>query len=433
MRTSKINLKVTSSIFKIKFFVKKTIYFNKMKVKNLLFLKLTFLFFSVNAQDSLDNSFSFKWDTGFKLESQDKDFKLKFGGRLMYDYSYINQNSQLDENFEPLENPSNVELRRARMFISGTVYKNMLFKIDADISNGKVDLKDVHIGLSDLPGIGTILLGRFKEPLSLSNLTSSNKITFLERPENQSFGPTRNTGVMIFNEFLNNRLAAQFAVFKNGGHNDHIKVNNNGYAIDSRVTGIILKNSEMSELLHIGVSHSYRKPKTKEYKISPRLPAHMAPKYISSNDINGINYVQLLNFESFYIRGPFSLQAEYLNSSLKTQINSLNLSSYYGQVSYFLTGEHRSYKNSFSPFGIIKPKRNFIGREKGWGALELALRYSASDLIDENIIASKQTNFTLGLNWYLNPISRIMVNQVWADMENMGKVNITQVRLQVRF
>lgn len=94
-----------------------------MKVKHLLFLQLIFLYFSVNAQDSLDNAFSFKWDRGFKLESQDKDFKLKFGGRLMYDYSYIIQNARLSENFEPLENPSKVELRRARMFISGAVYK----------------------------------------------------------------------------------------------------------------------------------------------------------------------------------------------------------------------------------------------------------------------------------------------------------------------
>lgn len=74
-----------------------------MKVKHLLFLQLIFLYFSVNAQDSLDNAFSFKWDRGFKLESQHKNFKLKFGGRLMYDYSYISQNARFSENFEPLK------------------------------------------------------------------------------------------------------------------------------------------------------------------------------------------------------------------------------------------------------------------------------------------------------------------------------------------
>ncbi len=404
-----------------------------MKINQLLFIIFAFSFFASSAQDSIENTFTLKWDDGFKLESQDKNFKFKFGGRIMYDYSYINQDDKLDRTFEPLKNPSNLELRRTRIFISGKVYNNMLFKVDADISNAKVDLKDVHVGLSELPIIGTILLGRFKEPLSLSSLTSSNYTTFMEGSEILSFSPTRNTGVMIFNEFFNNRLGAQLAVFKNGGHSEHIKVNNNGYAIDSRITGFLIKNEEKHELLHLGASYSYRKPKTKEYKISPRLPAHMLPKYINTFDLNAVDNVQLLNFESFYFRGPLSLQAEYLNASLKTQINTLKFYSYYGEVSYFLTGENRNYKNSFNPFGNIEPKSNFLGRERGLGAWELALRYSETDLNSENIMGGKQSNVSLGVNWYLNPISRIMINQVWADIENMGKVNITQVRLQVIF
>lgn len=404
-----------------------------MKVKHLLFLPLIFSFFSVHAQDSLDNGFSFKWDKGFKLESQDKNFKLKFGGRLMYDYSFINQNTQLDENAGSIENRSNGELRRMRIYISGEVFNNMLFKVDADISNTEVALKDAYIGFSEIPVIGTLLLGRFKEPTSLSTLTSSNYSTFMEGPDNQNFGPVRNTGIIVFNEFFNNRMGVQLAIFKNGGHQEHIKVNNNGYAVDTRITGLPIHKPEEKELLHFGISYSYRKPKTKIYQISPRLPANLLPKYINTGDIESIDNVQSVNFETFYFRGPLSVQGEYFTSRLKTSANSLNYTNYYGQVSYFLTGENRTYKNSYNPFDRVDPKKNFMGKEKAWGAWEIAMRYSLTELDSREVFGGKQNAFSLGLNWYLNPISRIMVDQTWADIENMGKVRITQIRLQILF
>ena len=404
-----------------------------MKASQFLFIALMLLCFNVNAQDSIDNPFSFKWENGFKLESKDKQFKLNFGGRLMYDYSYINQDAQLDKNAGRFENRSNGELRRMRFYVSGQLYNNMLFKVDADVSNAQVELKDVYMGFDKIPALGTLLVGRFKEPLSLSTLTSSNYITFMEGPENQNFGPVRNTGIIVYNEFFQNRLGAQFAVLKNGGHQESIKINNNGYALDSRITGLLIHKPEKKELLHVGASYSFRKPKTKTYRISPRLPANLLPKYINTGDIEDLKNVQSLNFESFYIRGPLSLQGEYLSSHLRTTTNSLNFSSYYGQVSYFLTGENRTYKNSYNPFDRVDPKRNFMGKEKGWGALELAMRYSTTELNSQEVIGGKQSKFSLGLNWYLNPISRIMFNQIWADIADMGKVSITQVRLQVQF
>jgi len=68
----------------------------------------------------------------------------------------------------------------------------------------------------------------------------------------------------------------------------------------------------------------------------------------------------------------------------------------------------------------------------------LAARYSTVDLTDKDVKGGEQYNITAGLNWHLNPNSRIMFNYVYADLENRADVkdddiNIFQVRFQVNF
>ena len=52
---------------------------------------------STNAfsQETASNPFTIKWDNGFKLDSQDQKFKLKFGGRIMLDHAYFFQDDDL--------------------------------------------------------------------------------------------------------------------------------------------------------------------------------------------------------------------------------------------------------------------------------------------------------------------------------------------------
>jgi len=49
------------------------------------------------------------------------------------------------------------------------------------------------------------------------------------------------------------------------------------------------------------------------------------------------------------------------------------------------------------------------------------------------IDGNRLDDFTLGVNWYLNPMMRMMFNYVFADSEDSGDANIFQMRLQVAF
>ena len=68
------------------------------------------------------------------------------------------------------------------------------------------------------------------------------------------------------------------------------------------------------------------------------------------------------------------------------------------------------------------------------GALELAARYSSMDLSEAN--GGILNDITLGLNWYLNPSTRIMFNYVMgvADVNSEDiNENTLQMRMQIDF
>jgi len=43
------------------------------------------------------------------------------------------------------------------------------------------------------------------------------------------------------------------------------------------------------------------------------------------------------------------------------------------------------------------------------------------------------SNVTAGINWYINPATKIAFNYVYTDVKNLGKANIFQMRFQVAF
>jgi len=404
-----------------------------------MFLALFFFtFLTVTSQEKKENPFSFKWDNGFKVESADKNFKFSFGGRIMADHAFFSQDAGLDDAFGQLLVKNGTEIRRARLFIAGTVYTNVDFKLDLGFEGGEVGFKDVYLGIKNIPIVGNIRIGNVKEPIRLEMLTSSKYITFLERSLHSDYSPTRNNGLLLFNDFLKKRLSAQAGLFRNAGGNANDLSANDGYVFTSRITGLAIDDKEKKQLLHLGLGYSFRKPETEEYRVSSRPEAHLSgKKYINTGIIEDVNSVNMVNFETALVKGPFLLQAEYLMTDVNTGIgnseNTYNFSSYYGQVSYFLTGESKKYKSSYSGFNRVKPNKNFGGKNKGSGAWEVALRYSNSDLNSKDVFGGEQTDVTLGLNWYLNPVTRIMVNHVWEKVKNFGNAKTFQVRFQIDF
>jgi len=344
---------------------------------------------------------------------------VKYGGRIMYDMAVWGDSV--------MENVG-TEFRRVRVFNSGKLYGNVKYKLQLDFAGGEVSFKDVWMELEELPFSGKLRVGHFKEPLRLEALTSSKYITFMERGLMASLSPERNTGAM-YHLTSGNKFSLQSGVFREGDNFGDDKEATNNINITSRITYLVINNDK--KLLHLGVNNSIRKNNKKIYKISSRAENHLGAKLIDVT-FEDINESNLLGGEFAYVNSSFSLQGEYLQITL-IGVTETKLSSYYTQLSYFLTGESRPYNSSLDGFGRVKPNNNY--GNGGRGAIEVVARISQISLEKANM--GQLNARTIGLNWYLNPNTRVMLNYVMGErIDLLGEViteNAAMMRVQLDF
>ena len=379
-------------------------------------LLFTFSLLMLSIGNSQD--FTTKWGNGYKLSSSDGEHSLKFGGRIMSDYAIWNNG---DETF------SGTEFRRVRFFNSGKVYGNVKYKLQLDFAGGGVSFKDVYMEVA-MPYAGNVKVGHFKEPFRLEALTSSKYITFMERALPIAFSPERNVGIMLHESFMDDKLSIQAGLFREASSGND-KMIDDVRNITTRITFLPINND--NNLLHLGAAFSSRSSSDDTYSVSSRAENHLGTKLLDM-DLDNVTGMNLMGAEMAFVMGSFSVQGEYVMNSVEA-MEDYSFSGYYGQVSYFLTGEKRKYKNSLAGFDRVKPNKNMKEGE-GLGAFELAARYSSMDLSEAH--AGTLNDITVGLNWYLNPCTRLMFNYVMGTLDNHGvetTENTFQCRMQIDF
>lgn len=396
-----------------------------------LFLLFSFLFTSLFSQTKV--ALAPYWDNGLKLESSDKGFSVKIGGRIQYDIMYISQDDSLNNNFDA---QNGTEFRRARLYTSGTIYKTIKYKFQIDFAGNKVVIKDAYLKFTKVPGIGNITVGNMKEPRGFEMLTSSKDITMMERSLTNQFDNDRNLGIMLNNSFLDKRLSLSLGYFYPSSNN--AKYSGNKYNITFRVAGVPYYNNENGlKVVHLGTGITYEKHDDHEMSYASRPEAHMAPRYLKIN-VDKTKNINEINGELVVVYNCLALHSEYTFAGVRTGDNSVlkendyGFYSFFGTLSWFITGEHKNYSKKKSTFGRISPKKN-LGTKGGFGAIEIALRYSTLNLNDKDLSGGEMNNITAGINWYLNPVTRITFNYVHSNIYELGISNIYQMRFQIAF
>jgi len=377
--------------------------------------------------------FSTDWNHYLKFESADKAFQIKMGGRIHFDMMFIGQEDSLSNHFLA---ENGAEFRRVRLFTAGKLYQNVEFKVQLDFAKGVVVLKDVYLRVTKLPVVGNFQVGNFKEPMGFEMITSSNNITEMERSLTDALTPDRNLGLMVFNQWAKKRVAAFAGFFypSMGGY----KYQGNAYHLTGRLVGVpVYKTEGNYQVLHLGVSYSqsFNDGQALEYLARPE--SHLAPKYVSVN-YDAIQDVNKMGAELVYVYNQFSFQSEFMKHVISPAPSSaLAASTYvldvwYGILSWVVTGEHKPYHLGSGSFDGISPHKNF-GKDGGIGAWEVSLRYSEINLDDHEIHGGRMRDITLGVNWFLNPVTRISANYISSDVVGLGRAGIFQMRFQLTF
>ena len=389
------------------------------------------------------------WKDGFRLDSREKNLGMKFNLSIMGDGGYINADDDLNRAFPDLEGSSLV-LRELMVTMVGHLYDFADYKLQVDFANVR-DIKDEWIRFKNIPLIGHFTVGHIKEPFSLEELTSLSAITFMERAlPTLAFTPGRNMGITRQSPAFDQRMTWAVGAFLNtgsfgtvGDSSDQLS-EANGWDFTGRITGLPHYEDRGRRLLHLGLSYTHQVRgdaiSDAQVEFRARPESRLTDDRLVDTGEFSTNWQGMISPELAMVSGPFSFQGETCLTYVDRDTGGNPwFWGFYLFGSYFLTGENRNYETSKAVFSQVKPNRNFHFGGEGWGALELALRFSYLDLNDAGINGGREHNITAGLNWYLTPDTRFMFNCIRARVKDRdtppsvdnGLSHIFQLRFQM--
>lgn len=375
-------------------------------------------------------------------QPEETNWETSWGGRVMIDYvTWADQ----DAGYGGGKTGRNyLELRRARFCAKGEGFGHYFWKIELDFAADDdssaqynagspglinvgpvVEMKDVYLGMHEVPLLGEVLIGHFKAPFSMEELTSSRHTTFMERALPNAFAPSRDIGVAAYNSTPSEHVTWAFGVFSDALPESTKQLTGDmGTQWVGRATWTPCHDelSDGRRVLHLGTGIRHVQTRGEVYRLRVRPETHESIRVIDfdGDPADRADQRTVYNAELAWIRGPFSIQAEGFVDNVDVAAGGdVNAYGAYSQASYFLTGENRVYKRSQGRFGRVKPFENFQiarGAPFGPGAWELKMRWSYIDVNnlyaagltgDTHEDADRVNNLAAGINWYWNPYTRI--------------------------
>ena len=351
-------------------------------------------------------------EKGFSFTSADGNFAINLKGILQFDSRTFFKDGGIQGNDGFL-------LRRARPIIAGTVFRDFdfLFVPDFGGSSGSV-IQDAYVNYRCQPEL-QFQFGKFKSPVGLELLQSDPDTPFNERALPTDLVPNRDIGAELHGDLFDGRAGYAAGIFN--GLGDARNSNNADFEDDREFAGRLFlqpwKNSDRAVLqkFGFGVAGSYGNSSTAN--ALPATTGGTAPGYATDGQQQFFAYGNAVaaagrhwrvSPQGYYYYGPFGFLGEYVISSQQVQANTttgraLKNTAWQITGSWVLSGESASYK-------CVIPARPFDPSAGHWGAIQLVARYAHLDIdrdafplfADPNVSARSASDWSVGLNWYLN-------------------------------
>lgn len=348
---------------------------------------------------------------GLVVKDADGEFSIKLGGRMHADWSSHSGDESLAGGKEAVDG---TEIRRGRIALSGTAYRDFDYMIETDFGGDKVSAKDLLLVYHGFNAPMEFTVGHQKHAMSMEVQESSNDIMFTERSLVSALTiPYFDRAIGVNLKGYGNNWNVQAGLYGDSMANG-AKDKDEGHGFGIR--GTLAPINEKDQVLHLGANYGYRKVsednlangKSTEFSYKTTNLSNLKLVDAKFADMDNVNTAIL---ELAAMNGPLSFQSELAHSIVERKTGSdVGFDAFYAQVGWSLTGESRTYRGSDGEFKRLIPKNKFSLANGGWGAWELAARYDQVDLEDENISGGEEKRLSLGLNWYLNEDVRVMAD-----------------------
>jgi phosphate-selective porin OprO and OprP len=374
----------------------------------------------------------------YRLRLEEDRMTAKIGAKLAVDAAdYVT-----GKEFHGFD--AGVELRRARVYAQGDCL--LLLPVSYEVEVGYVPnqfyIENSYIAFRDIGWIGDLKFGQYQPPMGLEAITSSRDITFMEPAAPiEALAPGVNAGIQIGRPVFDQRATWKLGLFTAGaGQDSGDAAKNYGRAI-ARLTGLPIYDAnrdhpESATLLHLGLSANILYSASGAVRYRARPESHLAPYVIDTGDISADNAV-VAGAEAAWVNGPFSVQGEYLHTWVHEQDGQApGFDGLYVSASWFLTGESRPYDRQNGCFSRVIPRKNFDWGKGGWGAWEIAGRYSYVNLDSADVHGGRLSMLMAGVNWYLHSHMKWRFEYGLAHVAGRqpeGNLNIFQTRMEMDF
>ncbi|MFO0901215.1 MAG: porin [Pirellulales bacterium] len=406
-----------------------------------------------------DTALKAVWNHGWEVQSANKDFRVHVGGRTHFDGGWFSADDAVQ--FGPRgigALDDSVNMRRGRLRVDGTMYEVIDWAAEYDFVSHLVGAAnpsvpapaptDLWVTFTHLPWVGNFRVGNQKDPIELEHLTSSRWLDFMERSPmfDAFYGRFTNgfvPGLQLFNCTENERATWAVGVFKNTTNPFGFGVGDGDYMIEGRGTVLPIYDADGRYLWHLGLSGSHRDLLDGQTRFVARGSVRNGPPGPFNAVFADTGFIKaestnIVNAENLVIWGPWTVQAEYSAvwvtdaaypaGGAGTPLGTVYFQGTYVEALYFLTGENRPYNRKTGVVDRIIPYENFafVKGTKGplfsRGAWQVGARYAMLDLNNAGIVGGLLHDYTLGLNWLLNPNMKFQWNYVFThrDVGNLG-------------
>ena len=336
--------------------------------------------------------------------------------------------------------------RRARFGVEGTISRDfnyrLLLELGGSGTEGPTRINDAWIAYTGLAPF-TFQIGAFAPPANMDDGTTPEDLPFLERASASELSRSlagADGRIGLGTKASGDRWMSSFTLTTRTVND--AEVFDTQFGAVGRAGGLIATSAGYN--IHVGASGSYvfspadlgssATPPRHAIRFRDRPEIRVeSTRLIDTGAIDAAHSSVLglefgANWKSFYLQGEhFWFDIERRDSSTQSDPD---FTGYYLQGSWILTGESRRYNAVTGSFQNPRPKDVF-SREGGFGAWELAARFSNMNLNFQegpdgtaagpnSVRGGEQNVTTLGVNWYLNPNFKLMLNYMLIDVERLN-------------